>query len=545
MSKLGLLYRTLRPLKRSQLLYQGVFRVCRYAVWQKPRAAAEAPVLNSDWPATIEFIPPAGADACLDLETGHFRFIGLEHQFGSKIDWNGANHGKLWNYNLHYFEWLWGLKPEQAKTVVMDWMGKHVYDTAAEGWEPYPLSLRIQNWIGYWSTIGSKTLNQDSGFKTRLLESLDLQCDWLTQRLEKHLLGNHYLENGVALWMAGRFFSHSRAARWLSFGQAILEEQLEEQILADGMHFERSPMYHNRLIYLLEWLNVVPVDNDALHFSKYLQRARSAGSRLQHPDGQIALFNDSALGIYPEPGYSNQAMETFALRDAGYFGSRTEHGDYIVCDAGRIGPDYLPGHAHCDIGSFELSLRGERWITDSGIFHYVSSDFRELSRSTAAHNVFGPEGVEQAEIWSSFRVGNRPDVQLHRWEPAPDGGFVLNLSHDGFTRALRQSISATRTIQFSPEGSLSVSDTFHSENVMSWVGRLHFSPGVSYLGESEGRLRFRLGDVTLYLEMEGVEAFKVVSAPYWPKFNLSMNRMQLVYSVKAQEGNCRLNLSWS
>ena len=48
----------------------------------------------------------------------------------------------------------------------------------------------------------------------------------------------------------------------------------------------------------------------------------------------------------------------------------------VLCDIGRIGPDYLPGHAHADTLSFELSLAGERVIVNSGISEYGLSSER-------------------------------------------------------------------------------------------------------------------------------------------------------------------------
>ena len=68
-------------------------------------------------------------------------------------------------------------------------------------------------------------------------------------RWKYHLLGNHLLENGIALAFTGACFEGPDAARWLATGLGILREQLPEQILADGMHFERSPMYQIRLAH--------------------------------------------------------------------------------------------------------------------------------------------------------------------------------------------------------------------------------------------------------------------------------------------------------
>ncbi len=43
---------------------------------------------------------------------------------------------------------------------------------------------------------------------------------------------------------------------------------------------------------------------------------------------------------------------------------------YLVCDCANVGPDYLPGHAHADTLSFELSLDGRRLFVNSGTSVY-------------------------------------------------------------------------------------------------------------------------------------------------------------------------------
>ena len=59
------------------------------------------------------------------------------------------------------------------------------------GWEPYPTSLRIVNIFKAW--LGGLELDE------KLLTSLFTQASFLSNDLEKHLLGNHYFVNLKAL----------------------------------------------------------------------------------------------------------------------------------------------------------------------------------------------------------------------------------------------------------------------------------------------------------------------------------------------------------
>ena len=127
----------------------------------------------------------------------------------------------------------------------------------AAGLEPYPVSRRITNWcMCFIGRERSRTLG-DAAFRDTLWASLCEQADHLQRRLEWHLLGNHLLENAVALSLIGSCFDHPAAKAWLSVGREILARELPEQVLADGGHFERSPMYYSREIDTLLLLDTV------------------------------------------------------------------------------------------------------------------------------------------------------------------------------------------------------------------------------------------------------------------------------------------------
>src|SRR5207245_9148285 len=78
------------------------------------------------------------------------------------------------------------------------------------GWEPYPLSLRIVNWIKW--LVRQPAI--DPVAATAIVRSLELQSHVLSQRLETDLLGNHLFANGKALIFAGSFFEGVQAGTW-------------------------------------------------------------------------------------------------------------------------------------------------------------------------------------------------------------------------------------------------------------------------------------------------------------------------------------------
>ena len=129
-----------------------------------------------------------------------------------------------------------------------------------------------------------------------------------------------------------------------------------------------------------------------------VQRMRVWLAALCHPDGEIALFNDAAFGIAPAPAELDAYARRLALGEvappaegitclepSGYV--RLALGPAVaLLDCAPIGPDYLPGHAHADTLTFELSLRGRRLVVDSGTDRYGEGAERLRQRGTAAHN---------------------------------------------------------------------------------------------------------------------------------------------------------------
>lgn len=374
-----------------------------------------------------------------------FRFLNVEHALQDPSDWNRADWPRLWQYNLHYFDDL----AADGATARLAWQRDLVARWIAGnppahgvGWEPYPTSLRIVNWIK-WALAGN-ALDADA------LGSLAIQVRWLCKRLEFHLLGNHLWANAKALVFAGAFFDGAEAAGWCRRGLRLLRDELGEQILPDGGHFERSPMYHaivlEDLLDLVQLARMIPGVVDAADVECWKRTAARMLRWLRvmsHPDGAIALFNDAAFGIAPgHAALSDYATRLGIAADAGPLASiealadsgyvRLQSGAAVlIADVGEIGPDYLPGHAHADTLSFELSLHGVRVLVNGGTSTYDRGAERLRQRGTAAHNTVQVDGLDSSEVWAEFRVGRRARPLGVEWG-SDDDGVWLRAAHDGY-----------------------------------------------------------------------------------------------------------------
>jgi uncharacterized heparinase superfamily protein len=427
---------------------------------------------------------------------GEFRFLNVSKAFApGRVDWASPDMARLWRYNLHYFDYIrddW--RPlESIVELVSDWIRSNAPGEGT-GWEPYPTSVRIVNWIKLF-------LREDfrSHVKAAWLDSLYRQAQRLEKNIEYHLLANHLLKNGKALFFAGAFFDGADAERWLRKGSKILIQQVAEQILRDGGHFERSPMYHSIVVEdYLDSLNLMkgcPDIASAPEADFLRDRTRVAMDFLQdirQPDGSIPLFNDSALGVAPSVdalteyagrviGY--QPLERprglhVSSRDAtGYYVIRHES-DMLIVDCGEIGPSYQPGHAHCDTLSFELTLDSRPLIVDSGVFDYEDSEMRRYVRSTRAHNTAMIDRCEQSELWGVFRVAGRARPVHARLEKTGECTARFSGSHDGFARLPGRPVH-TRVIEYRAQGIWAVVDTFSGDGEHHVETFVHLHPDLT------------------------------------------------------------------
>ncbi len=444
------LWHTVRHLKFVQIAARVRFRLLRPT--PDLRDAPALRVLRGQW------CEPAHREPS-QLSATQFRFLNEERDLNAH-GFDDPVLAKLWRYNLHYFDDLTATnaaaRVEWHQAFIDRWIRENP-PAQGTGWEPYPTSLRLVNWI--------KWLRAGNTASPAMLASLAVQTRWLASRLEWHLLGNHLFINAKALLFAGLFFDGEEAARWNATALRILRTQIPEQILADGGQFERSPMYHALALEdMLDLINIMrasPQASDASFvelMTSRIEPMRRFLAAMSHPDGALSYFNDSAMGIAP----TNSELEAYAarlacpalepiadgvlhLRESGYIRVQL-HDMLALVDVGEIGPSYLPGHAHADTLSMELSIGGERVLGNSGTGMYGLGAERLRQRGTAAHNTVSIGDADSSEVWSGFRVARRAHpVGLTITQS--DGAVRITCSHDGF-RWLRGRPRHTRTWVF-------------------------------------------------------------------------------------------------
>ncbi len=483
------------------------------------------------------------------------RFLAQTHPIGSPADWSHPARTRLWLYNLHYFDDLnaqdWPARLPWQRALIERWVQEN-RPFAGTGWEPYPASLRIVNWLK-WGLAGNR-------LEAHWAASLALQTRYLRRRIEWYLLGNHLLANAKALVFAGICFDGAEAAEWLRTGLGILARQLPEQLLPDGGHFERSPMYQALVLEdLLDLCNLVRALGTGPDLAPGLASAltdAAAGwaeaasemagwlAALCHPDGQIALFNDAAFGVAPGPaeltGYARRLGLPPAAPPRRPLDRRIPSGYLRVAlgpalallDVGEIGPDYLPGHAHADTLSFELSLWGHRVIVDSGTSCYGSGPERLRQRGTAAHNTVEIDGADSSEIWGGFRVARRARPLGLQIDESPHEIRVA-CSHDGFKRLPGRPVHWREWRVTSH--SLTIRDRIEGRARCA-VARLHLHPGVTAELAPDGCSGWlRAGECTCRWSVRGAARVRLVPSSHHPRFGVCEPSLCLELELGAAE----------
>ena len=458
------------------------------------------PALADDLPAPP--FPPRTALAWRDARGWTARFVGVEARVSPPVDWRPPTWmrgTRLELLNLHYMEWLEALDDPAFAAAIDDWIARvppYAPGYWLDAWNSYALSIRVVVWL---QQLAVRRDRLDPVFVARCARAAVAQVRFLARNLERDIRGNHIIRNAKALLWAGRSFRGPEADGWRRLGLSVLSEELPTQVLADGVHFERSPAYHAQVT--ADLLECAAVAGPLGALDRALDAMTRALADFTHPDGRVSLFNDGGLDMAYPPGlildqYASRRgtrpapSEVVALPASGYYGVR-RGGDFVLAKFGRIGDDGLPAHAHGDALAFEWSVGGLRLVVDAGVFEYHAGPMRAWSRSTRAHNTITLDDADQAEFYGAFRVGRRPGVVCEAYEPSADG-FSISGSHDGFGTMPGAPIHRRR-LTASPSR-IEVDDRVDGGAGQRVVARLLLHPGTRVEIEA-GEATLRLGDV--------------------------------------------------
>jgi hypothetical protein len=447
-----------------------------------------------------------------------FTFLNFSHSFSDKIDWNYNQFGKLWTFNLNYFDYLnqENISKETGIKLIKDYVKND--PLLIDGKEPYPISLRGINWV--------KFLSKNQVKEAVINFTLYNHYYILLENIEYHLLGNHLLENAFSLLFGAFYFKDEKL---YNKAKNILTTELNEQILEDGSHFELSPMYHKIMLFrVLDCIQLIKLNswkNDDL-----LNLLEESGSKMlswlenvTFNNGDIPMVNDCAFQIAPSTkdllnyGISlGINKKDIKLSDSGYRMFKNNKYELFM-DMGEVGASYQPGHVHSDTFNFILYVNNQPFIVDTGTSTYEKNERRQLERSTSSHNTITIGDYEQTQIWGGFRVAKRAKIVSMK-----ESSNLFSSSHNGY-----KNIGVIHNRKFTTnKDSINIIDDLNKQEVYEKIAHFHFHPSIKNIIIKDSRVYFKNSNIEISFKGKSISIEKK-NYKYAHGFNKTENAIKL------------------
>lgn len=439
---------------------------------------------------------------------------------------------------LHRFAWLPLIadgpdKESWLEALWAAWRERFAAPSAHWAWHPYTAAERVCNLLDFAEGHGLPGAIEDT---TAVLAG---HAAAIRERLEyfgQHDTSNHLANNGRGLYRLGLAIGLPGAA---DVGARILLNEAERIFRPSGVLGEGSSHYHLLLArnYADAWLAArhhKRPEEEAL--ARIAARALAVVPSLTLPGG-LPLIGDVSPDCPPEflAGLHNggavggwiagldedqrTAMRSLAVSAASPAPDDLAADGWLRFDSGpwsglwHRAPDGwppMPGHAHQDLGSFELHLEGLPVIVDPGRGRYGETGDAALYRSGRVHSTLlvddcDPYPANKPYYDDSFRasiIAAPPAFHV-------DGDEVM-LVHHGFRR-LGGVGALTRRWRFSSRG-MSIEDRLDGRGRRK-IARMFVTPLA--VEAMPGGVLLTGGGRTLWLSAVGETTIRLRTVTLW------------------------------
>ncbi|HEX2710697.1 MAG TPA: alginate lyase family protein [Candidatus Acidoferrales bacterium] len=397
---------------------------------------------------------------------------------------------------------------EMFATYVREWIRANPAGLGINWTSSLELALRLISWC--WALfLFQRSDALSRALFVEMLEGIWTHAAHIERYLSYYFSPNtHLTGEALALFYVGVVFPELPAARrWQALGTRILVRESKRQVLPDGVYFEQSTSYQRYTVEIYLHFLILAARNGVVvppDVAERVQRMLDFLLAVRCPDGSIPQIGDAdggwllplttrapgdfrgvfstaaaffgrsdyawaAEGPTPEALWllGTTGTEAFgALRPAlpeitpsplfaegGYAVMRSgwdAHAHHLIFDLGPLGCPISGGHGHADLLSFQCSIFGVPYLVDPGTYGYTAEpEWRDMFRSTAAHNTVTIDGVGQAVPAGPFRWGTRPQARLHRWL-STDAFDLADASHSAYCRLQDPVVHRRRVIFVKP-----------------------------------------------------------------------------------------------
>ncbi len=380
----------------------------------------------------------------------------------------------------HSFVWLRDLRSlgtdaarMQARTMVDAWMVAAPRDRLAE--RPDIAGARIAAWLGHYDFFAASA---DDGFRQTLMAQLVSDARTLSALLPAEEQDGRALTALKGLIAAGVGLPEQQTL--LARAQRLLPQEVQQQILPDGTHCERSPAMHMAALQDMLEMRALLQAGQALvppTLTQTIERMAAVLRAFRHGDGRLALFNgtreETLVPVEIVLAQAGRGGRAPAVMQHGGFVRLTTGRTVIIADCGRPAAAGRDRFAQAGTLSFEMSVGRDRMIVNCGAAPASASAWRDAACATAAHSTLVIADTSSSEVLPNG-LGRKPDNVAQKHQDG-DGAHWLDMSHDGY----RLPFGAThhRRIYLSDSGAdIRGEDRIEAEYAQPFAIRFHLHP---------------------------------------------------------------------
>ena len=386
-----------------------------------------------------------------------FEFNNETHVLCTNFNWqHNPSHDLEWLILLHKFYFLKDLAgaydctqderyAKQWVSLIDSWIAQ-----VPDGFiDSQVTGRRLQQWLLSYHTFVSQWQSPSitTDFFARFLSSINSQTHYLCLHLTPE--GNHRTLELYAIFLVAVTFPELKAASWfLAFSTEKLVENMQQDLLPDGVHRELSTDYHHTVLKnYLRFRSLAQINNLTLPQAcdDLLQKALTFSCYVHKPDGYIPAINDGDCNSYlpllrkvqdyypdisiqyvlskGEAGIApKQRSKGFA--ESGYYLLRSDwtsmpYDDalYLFFDCAELG---FGSHGHYDVLNIEVAAYGQTLVVDPGRYTYSEANsnginWRHYFKGTSAHNTVVIDNLDQMPYQSGRPLGQQPAARLNQF----------------------------------------------------------------------------------------------------------------------------------
>tara|TARA_X000000950_G_scaffold281558_1_gene378574 strand:- start:131696 stop:133384 length:1689 start_codon:yes stop_codon:yes gene_type:complete len=401
---------------------------------------------------------------------------------------------------LHRFHWLTHLHavgPEGqrfARTMIADWVEEFGRWNGFV-WR-FPVVVdRVWNWLGGGPQMLDNLAPDSEVLETLLRQGRHIQHAATDCPDPSIVLRSLFVQLVLA-------FSADEGERRIAALEGQIQFALDDQILADGGHISRNPLFLLDILLDLQTIDdlYLRTGRPSLPFiSKFVPRIAGMLKFLRMGDGGLPIMNGSSEGnradiknaLFP---YAGSRAFAFATKSGI---QKIEAGETrLMLDAGYAPSPEYGAAAHAGCLAIELEDHGERIVTNCGSHPDIGPEWQAATRRTDGHStlILAGEDASQFNLARSLGVeapSGPSGVTAKRMEE--DGTIMIDAQHGGWKAS--HGLVFRRRVFMEPDGKRFTGEDSLFRPISAGMAentdaipfniRFHLHPGVTMTPEGE------------------------------------------------------------